>query len=154
MHSTTTNQPAFWLVLNLTGISPVALRRPSNFGLRIHTQALQYLGPWLLIRERQLWKGCHRDLLRHVSLGHLSCSYFQNQMLQIETITFFFLHCLFQETWEPSRRRFIGWKCKPWKAVLLELMKMWFLHRSFKIAKIGTTIENLRKMKNHLEMQK
>lgn len=54
MHSTTTNQPAFWLVLNLTGISPVALRRPSNFGLRIHTQALQYLGPWLLIRERQL----------------------------------------------------------------------------------------------------
>ena len=134
MHSTTTNQIASWLVLNLTGVSPLALRRPSNFGLRVHIQVLQYLGHWLLIRERQLWKCCHRDLLRHVSLGHLSCSYFQNQMPQIETITFFFLHCLFQETWEPSRRRFIGWKCKPWKAVLFELMKMWFCSLLFPIS--------------------
>lgn len=46
-------------------------------------------------------------------------------MLQIETIIFFFPHCLFQETWEPSRKRFIGLKCKPCKSALFEFMKMW-----------------------------
>ena len=54
----------------------------------------------------------------------LSCtSYFQKKMLQIKTI-FFFPHCLFQETWEPSRSRFIGLKCKPCKSALFEFMKM------------------------------
>lgn len=68
-----------------------------------------------------------RALPRLVPLAKLSCaSSFWNKVLQIETIVFFFLHCLFQETWEPSRRRFIGLKCKPCNYALFKLMKMWF----------------------------
>ena len=51
-----------------------------------------------------------------------------------ETVIFLVSHCLFQETWEPSRRRFIGLKCKPWKSTLLVLMKMWFWSLLFPVS--------------------
>lgn len=73
----------------------------------------------------------------HPNTGHWFTSparYFQKKMLQIEAIIFFFPHCLFQETWKPSRRRFIGLKYKPCKSALFELMKMWFWSLLFPVS--------------------
>ena len=88
----------------------------------------------LFIRKRWWCKWSHRISPRHGPLVHLSYTLFSEKNATNRGLIFFFPHCLFQETWKPSRRRFIGLKYKPCKSALFELMKMWFWSLLFPIS--------------------